>query len=331
MIPIKGRNIRWGILGLGGIANKFATDLLNVSGANLYAVASRTQAKAEDFANKYQAQVAYSSYQQLVKDKNVDAIYIATPHALHQENTLLCLKHGKAVLCEKPFAMNASQVNTMIASAKQNNTLLMEALWTYFLPHFQFVLTELANKTYGNVIKLEADFGFVREFNEDSRLFNKSLGGGSLLDIGIYPIFAALSTLGTPNSIQASASYFANGADSSCSMVFEYEHAKAILKSTLLEQTASQAIFYCDTGIIKINSGFHSPTTVTIINNNKEKVLDFGYHTNGYSTHGYNYEIEHFNELLRQGKIESDIMSFKFSQQLITTLDEVRNLINLHY
>ncbi|WOH35960.1 Gfo/Idh/MocA family oxidoreductase [Thalassotalea fonticola] len=326
MMPIKNRNIRWGILGLGGIANKFATDLLTVNGAELYAVASRTQIKADDFANKYQAKVAYNSYQQLVENEQVDAIYIATPHALHQENTLLCLEHGKAVLCEKPFAMDATQVNAMIASAKQYNTLLMEALWTYFLPHYQFVLTELANKTYGNIVKLEANFGFVREFNNDSRLFNKSLGGGSLLDIGIYPIFAALSTLGKPNNIQASASYFANGADSSCSMIFEYEHATATLESTLLEQTSNEAIFYCDTGIIKINNGFHGPTTVTIIENNEERVVDFGY-----STLGYNYEIEHFNELLRQEKSESNIMNFAFSKQLINTLDEVRNFINLHY
>ncbi|WNC72829.1 Gfo/Idh/MocA family oxidoreductase [Thalassotalea psychrophila] len=331
MKSITGRNIRWGIIGLGGIAHKFATDLINVDGAELYAVASRTQTKADDFADKYQAKVSYDSYQKLVEDEQVDAIYIATPHALHQENSLLCLEHDKAVLCEKPFAMDSQQVNTMIACAQKNNTLLMEALWTFFLPHYQFVLKELANKTYGNILKLEANFGFVREFNDESRLFNKSLGGGSLLDIGIYPIFAALSTLGKPKSINARASYFANGADSSCAMVFEYDHATALLESSLLEQTSNQAIFYCETGVIKLNSPFHGPTTVTVIANNDEKVFDFGYCTNGYNTHGYNYEIEHFNELLRQGKTESNIMSFSFSQLLINTLDEVRSIIGLNY
>lgn len=326
MKSITGRNIRWGIIGLGGIAHKFATDLINVTGAELYAVASRSQEKAEAFSNQYSADVAYNSYEKLVIDEQVDAIYIATPHALHQENSLLCLEHGKAVLCEKPFAMDSQQVNTMITCAQKNNTLLMEALWTYFLPHYQFVLKELANKTYGNILKLEANFGFVREFNDESRLFNKSLGGGSLLDIGIYPIFAALSTLGKPKSINAQASYFANGADSSCAMVFEYDHATALLESTLLEQTSNQAIFYCETGVIKLNSPFHGPTTVTVIANNDEKVFDFDYCTNGYS-----YEIEHFNELLRQGKTESDIMSFSFSQQLINTIDEVRNIIGLQY
>ncbi|WP_068545529.1 Gfo/Idh/MocA family protein [Thalassotalea crassostreae] len=328
---IKDRNIRWGIIGLGSIAHKFASDLIKVTGSELYAVASRSADKAQAFSNQYNASIAYSSYEQLVKDEQVDAIYIATPHALHQDNTLLCLEHGKAVLCEKPFAMDSQQVNTMIACAQKHNTLLMEALWTYFLPHYQFVLRELANKTYGNIVKLEANFGFFREFDDNSRLFNKALGGGSLLDIGIYPIFTALSTLGKPKSITAQASYFDNGADSSCSMSFEYERATATLESTLLDDTSNKAIFYCETGTIKINKGFHGLTTVTIFANNDEEVFDFGYQDHGYNLHGYKYEIEHFNELLRQGKTESDIMSFEFSRVLINTLDDVRRLIGLNY
>jgi predicted dehydrogenase len=326
MKSLKNRNIRWGIIGLGNIANKFATDLLTVKGAELYAVASRTQQKSDDFAEKYQAIKAYSSYEALVNDENIDAVYIATPHSLHQENTLLCLEWGKAVLCEKPFAMNIDEVNSMIAAATKHNTLLMEGLWTYFLPHYNFVLAELSRKTYGNLLKIEADFGFVKVFNEESRLFNKSLGGGSLLDIGIYPIFAALSTLGVPETITAKASFFENGADSSCAMVFNYHNAFATLTSTLLEPTPSEAIFYCEQGIIKINSGFHSPSTVTLINDNNEESVFFDC-----KTHGYNYQISHFNELLRQGKKESHIMTFNFSRQLIKTLDKVRAIIDLKY
>jgi predicted dehydrogenase len=326
MKSLKNRNIRWGIIGLGNIANKFATDLLTVKGAELYAVASRTQQKSDDFSEKYQAIKAYGSYEALVNDENIDAVYIATPHSFHQENTLLCLEWGKAVLCEKPFAMNLDEVNSMIAAATKHNTLLMEGLWTYFLPHYNFVLAELSRKTYGNLLKIEADFGFVKVFNEESRLFNKSLGGGSLLDIGIYPIFAALSTLGVPDTITAKASFFENGADSSCAMVFNYHNAVATLTSTLLEPTPSEAIFYCEQGIIKINSGFHSPSTVTLINDNNEESVFFDC-----KTHGYNYQISHFNELLRQGKKESHIMTFNFSRQLIKTLDKVRAIIDLKY
>jgi predicted dehydrogenase len=322
------KTINWGIIGLGSIAHKFATDLLTVKGAKLYAVASRHQKKADTFATKYNAIKAYDSYEALAQDPNVDAVYIATPHALHKENTLLCLENGIAVLCEKPFAMNTGEVEQMIAKAKGTNTLLMEALWTYFLPHYQYVLKALEDKIFGAVVKLEADFGFYRAFDDSHRLFKKSLGGGSLLDIGIYPIFGALSTLGIPENMDASVTYFDNGVDASCDMVFEYKNnVKAYLKSTLTEDTPTEAIFYCEKGIIKINSQFHAPATVTLIpNEGSSETIDFNC-----KTIGYNYEAIHFNKLLQKGKTESDIMTFDFSKKLIKTLDKVRTLINLQY
>lgn len=319
--------IHWGIIGLGNIAHKFAQDLLTIPDAKLYGVASRSQENADEFATKYNATKAYDSYEALANNPNIDAVYIATPHALHKENTLLCLNHGKAVLCEKPFAMNAQEVDVMIAKAKEKNVLLMEALWTYFLPHYQYVLKEIKNEAFGKVLKVEADFGFYRGFDDSKRLFKKSLGGGSLLDIGIYPIFSALSTLGIPKEINASATFFDNGADSSCNMIFKYDNGvTALLKSTLLEKTPTEAIFYCEKGTIKINGGFFSPTTVSLIKDKKEKIMDFGY-----STIGYNFETIHFNNLLREGKTESDIMGFEFSRQLIKTLDNVRGIVKLEY
>lgn len=325
--PLEQKTINWGIIGLGKIANKFATDLQTVPGAKLYAVASRSLEKATAFAEKYEASKTYPSYEQLAKDPNIDAVYIATPHALHKENTLLCLEHGIAVLCEKPFAMNAIEVQTMIDLAKAKNVLLMEALWTYFLPHYQYVLDAVKNKTYGKLLKLKADFGFYRAFDDDSRLFNKALGGGSLLDIGIYPIFAALSTLGLPKKIDAEATYFHNGADSSCDMTFNYENgAVAELKSSLLEDLKTEAVFSFEKATLKINTMFHQSSTITLTEGSEEKTLDFDY-----KTIGYNFETIHFNNLLRAGKTESDIMTFAFSKQLIRTLDEVRALINLKY
>ncbi|TYK66136.1 Gfo/Idh/MocA family protein [Colwellia echini] len=326
MKSLTDRKIRWGIIGLGNIANKFATDLLTVEDAELYAVASRSQSKADYFATQYQASKAYGSYEALVNDENIDAIYIATPHAMHKENARLCLEKNIAVLCEKPLAMNNAEVNSMIAIASAHDTLLMEAMWTYFLPHYNFVLTQLKNNTYGKLLSVEADFGFVRPFDNDSRLFNKALGGGSLLDIGIYPLFVALSTLGVPDEISAEASYFDNGADSSCTMALTYKNATATLKSTLLEATPCEAIFHCERGIIKINNGFHQPTSVTLITADSEEIKEFEC-----NTHGYNFEISHFNELLRQGKTESPIMSFDMSHELIQLLDKVRSLINLKY
>jgi len=319
--------IKWGIIGLGKIAHKFAQDLKTVESCELYAVASRSSENASEFAKTYNANVFYDSYEALAKDEHIDAIYIATPHSFHKEHSILCLNHKKAVLCEKPFAMNLVEVEEMIATAKANDTLLMEALWTYFLPHYQYVLEALQTERYGKLLKLEADFGFHPEINMNSRVFKKSLGGGSLLDIGIYPIFAAVSTLGIPNHIDAKAEFFDNDVDASCDIIFSYDNdVKAYLKSTLLEKTPTEALFYCEKGTIKINSRFHEPSTVILIVDGKETTLDFDYKTIGYS-----YEIAHFNQLLRDGKTESDVMTFAFSRTLMQTLDAVRKHIGLNY
>lgn len=320
------RKIRWGIIGLGKIANKFATDLATLENTELVAVASRSQQNADEFAQKYNVKKAYNSYEELAKDADVDAVYIATPHSFHKEHSVLCLQHKKAVLCEKPFAMNAQEVTEMITVAKENNVLLMEALWTFFLPHFNYVLEIIKSEKFGKIKSLEADFGFHPVYDENSRVFKKEVGGGSLLDIGIYPIFAALSTLGKPDSIDANATFFKSGADSECTMVFNYKDAKATLKSTLLENTATHAIFTFEKAIVKINTQFHAPSTVTIFENEKEEIIDFGY-----KTIGYNFEAEHFNNLLRENKNESDIMTFEFSKNLIKTLDKVRSIIGLEY
>lgn len=321
------KTIRWGIIGLGRIANKFAQDIHSVPNCQLYAVASRHQEKANSFAKLHNAMKAYGSYEALVADPNIDAVYIATPHSVHKTYGIMCLNHKKAVLCEKPLAMNSQEVTDVIAVAKQNNTLLMEALWTYFLPHYQFVLNELKSGKYGAILKLEADFGFRPKFNIMSRVFNKALGGGSLMDIGIYPIFAALSTMGKPIDVDAKALFFDNGVDASCNIIFNYYNGvKAFLKSTLIEKTPTEALFYCEKGIIKINSRFHQPTTVTVKQHGQERTHEFGY-----TTLGYNFEIEHFNALLRDHKTESPIMTHEFSQNLMGLIDDVKRVIGLRY
>ena len=320
------KNIRWGIIGLGKIANKFATDLASIETVELVAVASRNLQNANNFAEKHNAKKAYSSYEELAKDTNVDAVYIATPHSFHKEHAILCLRNKKAVLCEKPFAMNLSEVTEMIQVAKENNVLLMEALWSFFLPHFTYVLDLVKSEKFGKLKSLEADFGFHTPYNTDSRLFKKDLGGGSLLDIGIYPIFAALATLGEPDAIHAKATFFENGADASCDMVFQYKNAKATLKSTLLEETPSVAILKFDKATVKLNRQFHQSSSITVIQNNKEEIINFDF-----KTIGYNFETEHFNNLLRAGEKESNIMTFEFSKNLINTLDKVREIIGLKY
>lgn len=324
----RNKKIKWGILAPGRIATKFAQDLLTVKDTELYAVASRTLEKAEEFKETYGAKVAYGNYMDLITDPNVDAIYIATPHTFHKAYSIDCLLNKKAVLCEKPLALNSADVDVMLQTAKQEGVLLMEALWTAFLPHYQDVLNFLEEGNYGKVVSIDADFGFYREFDASTRLFDKQLGGGSLLDIGIYPIFCAMSILGKPDDIQANGTFFETGADSSCNMIFSYKNgAVARLSSTLKEETPTEATIKCEKGTIKLHTQFHRPTSVTFTDaDGKQTTKDYDV-----NTLGYNFEIAHFNELLRSEKTESPIMTHKFSHQLMEIMDKVKEEIGLSY
>ncbi len=324
---MKTKTFKWGIIGPGKIAHKFAEGLAEVPGAELYAVASRSVAKAEEFAKEFNATKFYGSYEDLVKDEEVDIIYIATPHVFHFEQTLLCLKHKKAVLCEKPFAMNKEQVNEMILTAKKENVFLMEALWTYFLPHYQYVLELVKSEKFGKITGLEADFGFEAPYLPEKRLFNKDLGGGSLLDIGIYPVFAALTLLGKPDTISAKAEFSKTGVDESCSIVFNYQNGvRANLLSTINKNTTSTATINFEKASVIINRRFHEPTSVTILHNDQEETISFDVNTNG-----YNFEAEHVQQMLAEGRTESTVMSFEKSLELIGLLDNIREEIGLIY
>lgn len=322
------KTINWGIIGLGKIAHKFAEDLVKVPNAKLYAVASRSSIKSKEFAARFSAEIAYDNYEALANDTNINAIYIATPHSFHLEHTLLCLNSGKAVLCEKPLALNSQEVEKMIAAAKSLQILLMEALWTYFLPHYQKTLEIVKSGVLGEITSLKADFGFKPVYDESSRVFNKALGGGSLLDIGIYPIFAALSILGMPENISAKAQFFQNGTDSKCDILFNYHNGiTATLKSTFLEETPTEVIITGTKGVLKLHSRFHAPTSLSLnLAGKPEQVFNFEVPYNGYF-----YEIVHFNSLLNSEKTESDVMSFEMSRNLMTLLDLVKNEIGLSY
>lgn len=321
------KKIKWGILGLGKIAGKFATGLKDVKGAELYAVASRSKSKAVDFAKEYNATKSFSSYEAMLEDEALDVVYIATPHVFHHQQTLLCLDHKKAVLCEKPFAINRKQVEEMMRKAKTENMFLMEAMWTQFLPHFKFVLDLIESEKYGKIKNLKANFGFPAPVDLDKRLYNKNLGGGSLLDIGIYPIFMAMSALGIPENIQASAKFSETGIDTECDMVFEYKNGvEAELGSSIVRQTPTVAIIQFEKATITLNTRFHEPTSVTIQTPEGEETKEFKVNSNG-----YNFEAEHVQKMLHEGKTESSEMSFKKSLQLIELLDKVRDQIGLEY
>ena len=317
------KTINWGIIGLGKIAHKFAADVLLVENANLYAVASRSQDKADDFGAKYGAEKCYPTYEALVNDPNVDAVYIATPMTFHCENTLMSLEAGKHVLCEKAFGMNKAEVEKMIAKAQEKQLFLMEALWSRFIPGILKVMELLENNAIGDIKTIKADFGFKAPYNVEGRLFNADLGGGALLDIGIYPIFLSLLTLGKPTSMQTSAIMSATKVDESNTMIFHYENDQtAILDSTLVASTPTEAWIHGTKGSIKIPRKFHHPEQVIHYDLDFNVIADYKLPYQGF---GYCHEIEEVNNCLREGKIESDKMTFSFSLDLIELLDKVQS------
>ncbi|MBC8753263.1 Gfo/Idh/MocA family oxidoreductase [Kordia sp. YSTF-M3] len=321
------KKIHWGIIGLGNIAHKFAADLQLSDNVMLQGVASRNLEKATEFASTYNAVTAYDSYEKLANDPKIDVIYIATPHTFHFENTMLCLQNGKAVLCEKPMGINSTQVKTMIQEAKSRKLFLMEAVWTRFMPAIEKMISLLDEETIGDIIQIRADFGFKAELNLESRLFNKKLGGGSLLDIGIYPIFLSLLVSGIPTDIKTMARMTETDVDSFCALLFDYStNAKAVLESTFEANTPTEAYIHGTKGAIKLHRRFHQPTTITLFKDDSETVFELPYTGNGYI-----HEIEEVNSCLRNGQTESSKLPLEFSQNLITIIDTIKTQIGLNY
>jgi predicted dehydrogenase len=318
----------WGIIGLGKIANLFAQDLNLSKRGNLYAVASRSEEKAKTFANTYGAEKFYGSYEDLAADKQIDTVYIASPHVFHHSHTVMCLEAGKHVLCEKPVGMNAEEVRDMVRSAQKHKRLLTDALWTRWIPATEKVLDLIKSGTIGRVKMIKADFGFKPEYDPASRLFNMTLGGGSLLDIGIYPVFLSLLILGVPDEIKALALKCETGADIQCGMVFKYNSDQlSLLDSSLVTETATEAWIYGDSGAVKMHGRFHHAKTISLY---KHQKLQDSFHID-YVGNGYYHEIEAFMSCLDEGLTESKEMPLSFSEDLIMTLDRIRKQIDLNY
>ena len=317
----------WGIIGLGKIANKFAADLQYSETAQLYGVASQDLNKAKKFSTKYNAQKYYGSYQALANAPEIDIIYVATPHVFHFENTMMCLKQNKAVLCEKPMGMNAKEVRLMIEEASTRNLFLMEGLWTRFIPATEKLIELLAQNVIGQVTSLQADFGFKGDSNPENRIFNKNLGGGSLLDIGIYPIYLSLLVLGIPTDITATAQLTETGVDRFCAMEFHYDNgAKANLESTIVADTPTEAFLHGTTGTLKLHRQFHHTEKITHTHNDEVTILDIKYKGNGYI-----HEIEKVNSCFLNRDIESSKLPLQMSLDLSVVMDTIKNKIGLKY
>lgn len=317
----------WAILAPGKIAGKFADDIQYVTDAKIHAVASRSLDRAQAFADKYDAPHAVGSYEELSTIPDIDCVYIASPHTNHFEHTMICLDAGLNVLCEKPFAMNQAQVQEMIAKAKSKKVFLMEALWTRFFPFMDAVDNIIQNGIIGKPWSLSADFGFEAAYDPASRLFDKELGGGALLDIGIYPIFMVLYHFGYPNKITATADFAPTGADQVDHITFQYKDGRsATLHATILKDTKCECIIRGDQGEINIHPRFHETKSISYLTNHDEQTIDCGF-----DGRGYRWEIEHVQKCIRGRLTESPKMSHDFSIDLIRLLDEVSRIIGLEY
>lgn len=318
--------IKWGIIAPGKIAHKFAEDLAKVPSAKLSAVASRDIDRATAFGQQYGATYFYGSYNQIVDCPELDVVYVASPHIGHHEQTLLCINAGIPVLCEKAFGMNARQVNEMVLAAKTQQVFLMEALWSRFMPWTHKLLELLP--TIGHVHLLKADFGFKAEMDLTKRLFNKSLGGGALLDIGIYPLFLSYLVLGNPSRIQATAQFTETGVDETDGIVLDYDSgSRAVLDCTFRATTRCEAFIYGELGTISIPSRWHESQAISIkYEDGHSQTFDFAR-----DTHGYDYEIEAVGECLRNNMTENKLWTLTDSQHLMHLLDDVRQAAGIIY
>lgn len=314
------QKIRWGILGLGGIAHKFANDLNLVENTEMTAVASRNVDKAQEFGEQYGSKHAFGNYDELFQSQDVDVIYIATPHTSHKEWSIKAMNHGKHVLCEKPMGMKLADIEEMVSVANNNKVFLMEALWSRFNPAIKKTKELVDAGKIGELGYLHADFAFYAlDRPEEGRLLNPNLGGGSLYDIGIYPIFLSYLLLGKPEKIQSCSKFHKTGVEIQTSMIFDYPNAQAVLYSGLTSESKMEAEISGSKGSIFLHPQWHAAKGYSL--RQEGHTQDFYTLTVG---NGYTYEIEAVNACLQEGKLENDLWTHQNSLDLAELLETVR-------
>lgn len=314
------RTYSWGILGPGKIAHRFAAAARNVPGAKVYAVASRDKKRAEDFALKHGVPVIHENYEALAIDPSVEIIYIATPHSFHHEHAIMCLNNRKPVLCEKPLSITYQSALEMVAAARMNNTFMMEALWTRFMPATLKVLELIKEGKIGEVKYLRGDFGDMFPVDHSSRVYDLKLGGGSILDIGIYPLFLALLILGKPDEIKAFAHLAETGADDLANAMLYYKNGciASILSATIVH-TPITAEIMGTTGTITLPSSWYKTKSLTLTRLGEEpQHFDVSYKGDGFE-----FQIQEVMDCLDRGDKESKLMSLDFTLLLSRTMDEI--------
>ncbi|MGW0120679.1 Gfo/Idh/MocA family protein [Streptomyces sp. NPDC003327] len=322
------RTVRWGILATGGIAERFATDLRTLDGAEVVAVASRTEASAKAFADRHGIARAYGEWAGLFADEDVDVVYVATPHHAHREAAGLALEAGKAVLCEKAFTLNAPEAAELVGLARDRGLFLMEAMWMYCNPLVRRLVELVRDGAVGEVRTIQADFGLAGPFAADHRLRDPAVGGGALLDLGVYPVSFAHLLLGEPSVVQAHARISPEGVDLNTGMLLGWESgASALLSCSLEADTPLTASVTGTEGRIDVPRGFFFPERFTLVREGREPVE----YVNEDDPHSMRHEAAEVMRCLRAGETESPLVPLDGTLAVMRTLDAVRDRVGVRY
>ncbi len=319
---------RFGVIGTGGIASAMTRDIALLPDVSVVAVGSRTTESAERFAAEHAVPQAHSSYEALASDPDVDVVYVATPHPGHHAAALLAVTAGKAVLVEKPFMMDAAQAVSVVEAARAAGTFAMEAMWARFVPHMVKVREVLASGVIGEVTTVTADHGQWFAFDPRHRLFDPALGGGALLDLGIYPLSFASMVLGEPERVTARSTPTSTGVDAQTSVLLEYASgAHALVSTTLRAKTPCRATVVGTDGRIEIDTTFYAPTTFTV----HPRVGEPWRYDEPHEGHGLRHEAAEVARCLALGLTESPVLPLDETIAIMRTMDEVRAQIGLTY
>lgn len=322
-------SIRWGILGTGKIAHLVASDLQLLPEAELVAVGSRAQERADAFGEEFGVPQCYGSYEALLVEAGVDIVHVATPHTLHVEHAEMAMDAGCAVLCEKPLAINAAEAGRLIATARAKDQFLMEAMWTRFLPVMDDVRRLVRDeKVLGQVQQVRADIGLVQPFDPDNRLFDPALGGGALLDLGVYPISLAFDLFGPPDDVTSSVVLGETGVDEQCAVVFQYEGGCQVLWQASVRADVGRtcAIGGSEGRLVGRRAWWKgAPFDLTRADGSTETFA------RPFEGNGYQFEIAHVLHCLREGWTESPVMPLDESHAFLQTTDALRDTWGVSY
>ncbi|MFN6079898.1 MAG: Gfo/Idh/MocA family protein [Bacteroidota bacterium] len=321
-------SIRWGIIAPGRIAHKFASDFSLIHNHSITSVASTNIERARAFADKYKLSSFYGDYREMLVNEKLDIVYIASPHSFHFEQAKMCLDLGISVLCEKPVTIHSGQLKQLLTLAAEKRLFFMEALWTVFLPTYTQIFEKINNGDIGSIIGVKADFGFHMPFDQDSRLFNPSLGGGSLLDIGIYPLLLATLCLGYPDEIKALASLTELKVDDEMIAVLKYnKRGLAQIQSTIRANTRTEAFIFGDNGSFWVPGRWLDSHKFYLLKSDGQEELIHS----PWDGFGYQFQISAVEKCLAQGLLECPLVPHSLSIQLMNQMDEIRKQTGIVY